>query len=283
MLPLYEITVMEANRRMRCLLSSAHVHTTFCDGKTTAQDMARIAYEKGFVSLGFSSHAPQVFDPAHCIAPSRESDYKKEIRRIQQEYTGRMAVYLGIERDMLSCADPEDYDYFIASVHYFLNPDGSYSGVDAPSEAMQKYVDEYCSGDGLEMAKRYFSLFRDYVLESKPAIIGHFDHVRYNNAALHLYDEGSSAYRMMALDSLRAMSETNALLEVNTGSVARGYMSEPYPAAFLLKEWKAWGGEVIINSDCHDAKLLDAGYTQAVEILMGLGYEHVVQLSLNPD
>ena len=245
--------------------------------------MARIAYEKGFVSLGFSSHAPQVFDPAHCIAPSRESDYKKEIRRIQQEYTGRMAVYLGIERDMLSCADPEDYDYFIASVHYFLNPDGSYSGVDAPSEAMQKYVDEYCIGDGLEMAKRYFSLFRDYVLESKPAIIGHFDHVRYNNAALHLYDEGSSAYRMMALDSLRAMSETNALLEVNTGSVARGYMSEPYPAAFLLKEWKAWGGEVIINSDCHDAKLLDAGYTQAVEILMGLGYEHVVQLSQNPD
>ena len=46
---------------MSLTLSSAHVHTTFCDGKTPAPDMARTAYEKGFVSLGFSSHAPQDF------------------------------------------------------------------------------------------------------------------------------------------------------------------------------------------------------------------------------
>lgn len=87
----------------------------------------------------------------------------------------------------------------------------------------------------------------------------------------------------MALDSLRAMSETKALLEVNTGGVARGYMSEPYPAAFLLKEWKAWGGEVIINSDCHDAKLLDTGFIKAQELLLSLGYEYVVRLSSNPE
>ena len=34
-------------------------------------------------------------------------DYKNEIRRIKQEYKVRMAVYLGIERDMYSCADPK--------------------------------------------------------------------------------------------------------------------------------------------------------------------------------
>lgn len=268
---------------MKKILSSAHVHTTFCDGKTSAQDMAQSAYEMGFVSLGFTSHAPQTFDSAHCIAPSREGDYKKKIRQIQQEYKGCMAVYLGIERDMFSCTDSKDYDYFIASMHYFRRPDGSYSGVDAPPESMQKYVNECCGGNGLEMAQRYFSLFRDYVLEVKPAIIGHFDLVRYNNAVLHLYDEDSSVYRIMALDSLRAMSETKALLEVNTGGVARGYMSEPYPAAFLLKEWKAWGGEVIINSDCHDAKLLDTGFIQAQELLLSLGYEYVVRLSSNPE
>ena len=70
---------------MKSILSSAHVHTTFCDGKSTAQEMARTAYEMGFVSLGFTSHAPQMFDPAHCIDPSRECDYINEIRRIKQE------------------------------------------------------------------------------------------------------------------------------------------------------------------------------------------------------
>ena len=268
---------------MNNILSSAHVHTTFCDGKTPAQEMAEKACEMGFVSLGFSSHAPQLFDPAHCVDPSREEDYKKEIRRIQREYRGRMAVYLGMERDMLSCASPDDYDYFIASVHYFHTPDGGFSGVDAPPEVMRKYVDEYCGGDGLEMARRYFSLFRDYVLASKPAIIGHYDLVRYNNANLRLYDEDFPAYRGMALDALRAMAETGALLEVNTGGVARGYMTAPYPAEFLLKEWKNWGGEVIVNSDCHDARLLDGGYLQAEELLLSLGYDHVVRLGSDPE
>ena len=205
------------------------------------------------------------------------------IWRVQQEYKGRMAIYLGIEREMLSCSDTKDYDYFIASVHYFTRPDGSHSGVDAPSDVIQKYVNECCGGDGLKMAEQYFSLFRDYVIESKPAIIGHFDLVRYNNSILHLYDEESSEYRLMALEALRAMSETNALLEVNTGGVARGYMTAPYPSAFLLKEWKAWGGEVIINSDCHDSRLLNAGYKQAEDILLSIGYDHVVRLSPEPE
>ena len=54
---------------MRHILSSAHIHTTFCDGKSTAHDMAQMAYKMGFVSLGFTSHAPQMIDSAHCIAP----------------------------------------------------------------------------------------------------------------------------------------------------------------------------------------------------------------------
>ena len=93
--------------------------------------------------------------------------------------------------------------------------------------------------------------------------------------------DGKTTAQAMALDVLRDLIETGALLEVNTGGVARGYMTEPYPAAFLLKEWKNWGGEVIINSDCHDAKLLDTGYIQAEEILLSLGYDHVVRLSPN--
>ena len=40
---------------------------------------------------------------------------------------------------------------------------------------------------------------------------------------------------------------------------------------------------MIINSDCHDARLLDAGYDQAVENLLSIGYDHVVRLSPNPE
>lgn len=245
--------------------------------------MAGAAYEKGFISIGFTSHAPQTFDLIHCIDPSKEGEYKAEIRRLKEEYAGRMAVYLGIERDMLSCSDPDDYDFFIAAVHYFGASDGNYFGVDGSSGLLKQYVDEYCCGDGLKMAGQYFSLFAAYVLNIRPDIIGHFDLVRYNNSRLHLYDEDGAAYQDMALEALRAMRETGALLEVNTGGVARGYLPDPYPALFLLRAWKEWGGEVIISSDCHDVKLLDTGYDQAEELLISLGYDHFVRLSGDPE
>jgi len=42
--------------------------------------MAKTAYEMGFVSLGFASHAAQTFAPGYCIEPAREKDYLKEIK-----------------------------------------------------------------------------------------------------------------------------------------------------------------------------------------------------------
>ena len=260
------------------VLSCAHTHTTFCDGKTPAPEMAKAAYEKGFVSLGFSSHAPQTFDPGYCIPPDQETAYREQILSLRHEYERRMPIYLGIERDLYACVSPAGYDYFIASVHYFLHPDSHHTAVVGHPQDLKRYVDEYCGGDGLEMARRYFSLLRDYVVQDRPAIIGHFDLVRKNNAVLRLYDEDGAAYHKLALDALCPMASTGALLEVNTGAMARGYLPTPYPAAFLLKEWKDWGGEVIINSDCHDVRFLDTGYAEAEALLTSLGYDHAVRL-----
>ena len=260
------------------ILSCAHVHTTYCDGKTPAAEMAKRAFELGFLALGFSSHAPQTFDPGYCIDPAREADYQAEIRSLKKEYADRMTIYLGIERDLLSCCSADGYDYFIAALHYFTKPDGHHAPVDASPEKLKQYVDECCGGDGLKMARQYFTALSDYALSSHAPIIGHYDLLRKNNASLHLYDEDSAAYRQLALDCLRPLAGTGALLEVNTGAMARGYLTTPYPAPFLLKAWKEWGGEVIVNSDCHDAHLLTAGFDEAEALLLSLGYDHAVRL-----
>lgn len=260
------------------ILSCAHTHTTYCDGKSPAADMARRAWELGFLSLGFSSHAPQTFDPGYCIPPEQEDAYRQEILSLKAAYADRMTVYLGIERDLFSCADAAPYDYFIASVHYFLLPDGHHKAIDGNPEDLLFYVKHFCGGDGLKMAARYFAAVRDYVLESRAPIIGHYDLPRKNNAVLRLYDEESPAYRRLALDALRPLADTGTLLEVNTGAMAKRYLAAPYPAAFLLKEWLEWGGEVIVNSDCHDMRYLDHGYKEAEALLTSLGYRHAVRL-----
>ena len=65
---------------------------------------------------------------------------------------------------------------------------------------------------------------------------------------------------------------------MNTGAMARGYLDTPYPAPFLLREWKNWGGEVIVNSDCHDMRFLTFGFEEAEALLLSLGYDHAVRL-----
>ena len=260
------------------ILSSAHVHTTYCDGKTPAADMARAALDKGFISLGFSSHAPQHFDFPCCVRPEREADYKEEIRGLQKEYAGRMTIYLGTERDYFSCADPAGYEYFLAGVHYLPFGDGQYAAVDGAADQLARYIREECGGDGMELARRYYTMLRDYVMESHPSIIAHFDLIRKNNARLHFLDEDSPAYRRLALETLEAVKDSGALLEVNTGGIARGYLPTPYPDGFLLAAWKSWGGQVIVNSDCHDARLLDCCFDDAEALLRSLGYDHAVRL-----
>ena len=259
------------------VLSCAHVHTPFCDGKTPAAEIARAALEKGFVSLGFSSHAPQLFDPEYCIAPEQEDAYKAQIRALQAEYAGRMRIWLGIERDYFSCVTPEDYDYFIASVHYWPLGD-EFIAVDGTPESMLRYVNEGCGGSAMLMAQRYYDLVREYVTLERPPIIGHLDLIRKNNARLHLLDESAPAYRNLALETLEALKDTGAFLELNTGPVARGKLNTPYPSAFLLSAWQKWGGEVIINSDCHDVRFLDACFDEAEAMLLALGYDHAVRL-----
>ena len=38
-------------------LQNLHQHCTFCDGKDTPEEMIAYAIEKGFDSIGFSSHS----------------------------------------------------------------------------------------------------------------------------------------------------------------------------------------------------------------------------------
>ena len=72
------------------------------------------------------------------------------------------------------------------------------------------------------------------------------------------------AYVRVMTDTIDDLG-TERIFEVNTGAIARGYRTTPYPAPFLLKEWKAIGGEIVISSDCHDKAFLNYRFNEAVE------------------
>ncbi len=259
------------------ILSCAHTHTPFCDGKTPMDEMAAAAFARGFVSLGFSSHAPQTFDPPYYVPKEREEAYIGEVRRLQRAYEGRMRVWLGCERDLYSCAETSKYEYFIASLHYMPTREG-FTEIDGDGETLKQAIKEAFDGDGITFARRYYAALSLYVTAIAPTIIGHFDLVRKNAAKYHLFEEEDKRYVDAALSALEIVAKTGAVLEVNTRKMESDARGEPYPRPFILKRWRELGGEVMVNSDCHDVRYIDHGYAQMPDYLKNCGFDHVCRL-----
>ena len=57
------------------------------------------------------------------------------------------------------------------------------------------------------------------------------------------------------------------------GGMIKGYKKEPYPQRFILEEINAFGGKVILSSDCHDKETLLYGFDEAYRYLLNCGFD----------
>lgn len=260
---------------------SVHTHSTMCDGKNTLAEMARAAFEAGAVSFGASghSHTPIPEDEGG-VLPVDMSAYRAEVLRLREEYAGRMEVLLGIELD--NCADvtAEGFDYWIGSAHRLKGPDGQLYTVDWDKETLAACQTEAFYSDGYAMVESYYAEVRR-MAAMRPTILGHVDLIAKFNEDGAFFDETDSRYRAAALEGLHAADPKETLLEINTGAMARGYRTVPYPALFLLWEWRAMGGQIILTADAHSTGDIVHGYDRAAELAKAAGYDRSVLLTLS--
>jgi histidinol-phosphatase (PHP family) len=262
---------------MSRILSSPHVHTTYCDGLSSVEEMILSALDHGFESLGFSGHACQNFDKRYSMTAAAERAYIREVTAMRRKYAGRITIWLGMERDQWSYAQREPYDYVIGSVHY-LRDGQAYVTVDGDPAALDDYCHRRFDGDGIALAGEYYRAISEYVCQYKPEIIGHLDVIRKNNTGSKYFNTLSPVYREIVQKALEAMASSKAVMEVNTGGMARGGLDTPYPELFALRQWHKLGGEVILASDCHKADDIAFGYEKGLSVIREAGYDHALAL-----
>ena len=195
------------------------------------------------------------------------------------------------------------YDYVIGSTHAFLlswgevsdlmgpgksftDPfidgieadfEGAFIYVDNKPEAVTWSVENIWHGDALGFAEAYFRDEARIAEDTDCDIVGHFDLLLKYNEKYGLFDESSVRYRNardMALERIMGIFRTKGrrpLFEVNTGAMAKGYRTVPYPSEETVKVIRDMGGQFIINSDCHRAECLDYGFAEAEDLLSGCG------------
>ena len=240
-------------------MSNYHTHTVYCDGNDTPEALVLEAIRLGCPSIGFSGHSVTEFDQSYCMSREKTEEYKREVRALKEKYRGQIEILLGVEQDYYSEEPTDEYDYVIGSVHYILK-DGVYLTVDWTREQQEEDVKIYYGGDFYAYAEDYYKIVADIYRKTKCDIVGHFDLITKFNQDDALFDTKDERYRNAALAAVRALLKTPAAFEINTGAIARGLRTEPYPAKFILDEIYREGGEVLITSDCHAKENLLFGF-----------------------
>lgn len=259
-------------------LSAFHTHTTFCDGKNTAEEMILRAVELGCPEIGFTSHSYMGHDNRWCMSRETTELYKKEILRLKDKYFGRIKVFLGIEYDYFSDFNTSDYDYVLGSVHYVFK-NGYYIPVDETAKHHKDAIKELYGGVSNALAEDYYKTLGDIYNKTGCNIVGHFDIITKFNEKEKIYDTDSPRYRKAAISALDTLEKCPVTFEINTGAISRGYRTTPYPEGFILDEMGKRGVGLVITSDTHRADTLLFGMNDVENTLKSKGFRYFTSMS----
>ena len=261
-----------------------HMHTLFCDGNNTPEQMAEAAYRKGFAAIGFSTHSAWPVTTGCEMHPDRFQEYRAEICRVKELYNGKMDVFLGLEVDYLpqvtTALNPFyakfNLDYTIGSIHYIHNPDKPDLGcfaIDHTVEHVAAGIRDVFGGDSKKAVTAYFSEQRDMIATGGFDIIGHIDLVKKRNEALNLFCENDSWYKEELKATAAAAAKSGKFVEINTGGMSRGAISTPYPSLYMLEILHERNVPIVINSDAHSTEHIGYAFEAAVAAAVKAGYK----------
>lgn len=266
-----------------------HSHTNFCDGTDAPEEYIKAAIQQGVRTYGFSSHSPiPFFECKWAMDIDALEEYTLEIDRLKRKYDGRIEVLLGLEVDYIPerMGPTADFlqtaglDYTIGSVH-FVDGLGNGKGweIDGPLDVFRKGLHEIFGGDVQKAVTRYFELTRMMLDEDCPDIVGHLDKIKMQNVGGQFFSEEASWYRDELRNTLEAIADSGAILEVNTRGIYKKKTTELYPGKWALEQALELDIPIMLNSDAHHPSEITAGFVDAATILNGIGYSAVMIFS----
>ena len=246
-----------------------HTHTTWCDGKDAPEAVVLSAIDKGFDTIGFSSHAMLPSPLLDWVVTQEKAPrYAAEIRSLAAKYAGKIRVLCGVEADYAKgSADPDRStyaaikpDYIIGSIHFVLAPDGEFVCVDKSPQSLAEGIRDHFGGSVEAYVRAYFAQQREMVEKFDFDIVGHLDLVRKFNAKNPYFDESAAWYREELVRTADAVAASGKLVEVNTGAISRGWLDDAYPSPEFRALLRERGAKFVLNADAHAADTIDCAF-----------------------
>lgn len=252
--------------------SSIHNHSTYCDGKSTPEEIVLSAFKAGFSDFGVLCHATMTTGDYDW--PIRdEKGFQETLLSLKKEYDGKMRIYCGLERDFYGI-DSDGFDYKIDAVHQIYH-EGNYFDVDHSKDIFARDIEKGFSGDVKKYIKVYYDTVCKMIEKVKPEYLCHVDLVTKFNDGYAFFNEEEKWYQDLVKECLTFAIESNSLIEMNFGAMTRGVKKTPYPASYLLDFIKEKKGRIIVGGDCHNALYTAFGMEEGRNLLLENGFKSV--------
>ncbi len=232
------------------ILKDLHMHTSYCDGENSPEEMVLKAIELGLECVGILFHSYTFYDESYCIKKENIKSFIDNVLHLKQKYKNKIEVLLGVEQDFYAEKYPFEFDYVIGSVHYIKNGD-KYLSIDDSTDDFVNIANTYYNGDYYKFAEDYFETASLVAEKLKPDIIAHIDLISKFNEGNILFDENNVRYVNAYKKAVDKLVKYNIPFEINMGAISRGYKKEPYPSLKILEYIRQKGGRLVLSSDAH--------------------------------
>jgi len=225
-----------------------HMHTPRCNHAIGSVDeYAAAALRLGLSEIGMSDHSPMPggFDKAWRMPRKELPDYLREVEQVRDQYTGRLAVRIGLEADfhpgteayVAEMINSYDWDYVIGSVHYI--GDWGFDNEDNLEQWQHRDIeDAYCA---------YFELVAQSAASGMFDIIGHPDLIK---KFCHRSPLDSARVAAAETAMLKAVKQAGCALEISSAGL-RKPVGEVYPHGRILALANELGIPFAFGSDAH--------------------------------
>ena len=256
-----------------------HTHSTYCDGKSTLENIVVKAKLLNVKWLGFSSHAPLPFECAWSMKKENLNQYLNEIVTLKKSH-GEVEIYSGLEVDYIpDKIGPKDFtnlDYTIGSVHFVESfADGRRWEIDGPHSFFLEGLDKIFSNHIEDVVVRYFELTREMIERSTPDIIGHLDKIKIQNIANKFFNEEDAWYQREIGKTLDVISDSGCIVEVNTRGIYQKKSTTTYPSPWILERIHQMNIPITISSDAHHPDDLINHFEETLIELKKIGFKKI--------
>jgi len=269
------------------ILEDWHTHHALCGhARGTLEDYIRAAISKGFNTIGFSEHYPNLFTQYlhkslhKKVAMGFEQIklYFVHAKKIKEQFNFQVEIRIGLELDFSDSNNAaqlvnhkKDIDYLIAGIHVLKEKNIMEASDHIWRMTNSQFIQKYYDNSIVDMTIDYFRQLQNKInrAEFDFDIIAHFDVIKRVKKL-----ENNERVENEVIKTLEVIKKKRKVIEINTGGL-RENINEMYPCERIIKIMHELDIPILLGSDAHQPEQVGFCFKKAIESLKKIGYNQL--------